>query len=146
MLHVPYKSNVSALQDVVGGQISTLISALPQIVGPARSGRLRVLAVTGHERSEALPEAPTFREAGYDGFFQLGVLVLLAPRKSTSSEMNVLGEAVLRYVRTSEWANAIRKFGQSPHPKNSAEMQREFADAATRWRAAIEATGFKPEE
>ncbi len=66
--HIPYKGSAQALTDLVGGQVqmyySPPIVAIPHI----RDGRLKAIAVTGEKRLSALPQVPTFTEAGLHGF------------------------------------------------------------------------------
>jgi tripartite-type tricarboxylate transporter receptor subunit TctC len=68
ILHVPYKGSTPALNDLIAGQIQlsfdTVVVASPQ----ARTGRIRIIAVTTRERSALLPDVPTVAESGYAGF------------------------------------------------------------------------------
>jgi len=66
MLHVPYKGSGPAVSDVIGGQISLMFLGPSAAASQVKSGRLRALAITGAERSPALPDVPTFRESGID--------------------------------------------------------------------------------
>lgn len=61
-VHIPYNGSAPALTDVVAGHVQMMIdgTAVPQV----KSGNLRALAVTGTERSKALPDVPTMAEAG----------------------------------------------------------------------------------
>ena len=64
--HVPYRGSAPALNDLIGGQITAMIdgTAVPM----AREGTLRALAVTGPQRSKALPDVPTVAEAAVPGY------------------------------------------------------------------------------
>jgi tripartite-type tricarboxylate transporter receptor subunit TctC len=66
--HVPYKGAAQALTDVLGGQVPLLAQGLGVVSVQAKAGKLRVLAVTGTERSALLPDVPTVREAGIPDF------------------------------------------------------------------------------
>ena len=65
MVHVPYKGAAGAIGDLVGGHVQASIVAIQTAVPHVQSGRLRVLAVMGAERSAAFPNAPTLRESGF---------------------------------------------------------------------------------
>ncbi len=64
--HVPYKGFAGAMQDLIGGQVHMMFTLVHSSIPHAKSGRIRILGVTGTQRSPQLPEAPTFREQGID--------------------------------------------------------------------------------
>ena len=64
--HVPYKGFAGAMQDLVGGQVHMMFTLVHSSIPHARAGRIRILGVTGAQRSPQFPEAPTFREQGID--------------------------------------------------------------------------------
>jgi len=68
IVHVPYKGTAPALTDVVSGQIDMMFADLSLIQNLARTGRLRMVAVTGSKRSPAAREVPTVMESGVQGY------------------------------------------------------------------------------
>jgi tripartite-type tricarboxylate transporter receptor subunit TctC len=64
--HVPYKGFAGAMQDLIGGQVQMMFTLVHSSIPHARAGRIRILGVTGAQRSPQFPEAPTFREQGID--------------------------------------------------------------------------------
>ncbi|AEI75640.1 extra-cytoplasmic solute receptor [Cupriavidus necator N-1] len=79
--HVPYKGEAPMMQDLLGGQVqfgfASILTAKPYI----QSGKLKALAVTGTQRSSALPDMPTFAESGMQdsAFKTVGWIGLVAP-------------------------------------------------------------------
>ena len=67
MLHVPYRGGAPAMQDMLAGQVDTLIDNIPSPLTQVRAGKLRALAVTSPERSPVAPDVPTMAEF-YPGF------------------------------------------------------------------------------
>ena len=59
MVHVPYKGTPPALLDVMAGRVDMMIANGPSVVGDVKAGKLKALAVTTAERSDALPNVPT---------------------------------------------------------------------------------------
>ena len=63
IVHVPYKGNVPAITDLLGGQTSMIFATMPTVLPHVRAGKLRPLAVLGAVRSPALPDVPTVAES-----------------------------------------------------------------------------------
>jgi len=76
---VPYKGTAALANDVLGGHIPLIFSVVAPSLGNIRAGRLRLLAMTGTERTAALPEIPTVAESGLPGFEAVLRYGLLAP-------------------------------------------------------------------
>jgi tripartite-type tricarboxylate transporter receptor subunit TctC len=68
LTHVPYRGAAPAYTDVISGQVPVFFDNLASALGQIKSGSVRVLAVTGKERSPLLPEVPTLAEAGVPGY------------------------------------------------------------------------------
>lgn len=68
IVHVPYKGTAPALTDVVSGQIDMMFADLSLIQNLAKSGRLRLVAVTGSKRLASAPGIPTIAESGLAGY------------------------------------------------------------------------------
>jgi tripartite-type tricarboxylate transporter receptor subunit TctC len=66
--HAPYKAMSQIATDVAGGQVAAAFSGLGSIAGFLKDGRIRALAWSGAERFPALPDVPTFAEAGIADF------------------------------------------------------------------------------
>ena len=64
LLHVPYKGGGPALTDVIGGQVPMFFANVASGLPHVRSGKLRILGVTGARRVAVLPQVPTLQEAG----------------------------------------------------------------------------------
>ena len=79
ILHVPYKGASQALTDVIGGQVPIVIMVADTLKPHVDSGKIRVLAVTGKNRSPLFPDVPTVAEAGYPGFVAVSWTGLSAP-------------------------------------------------------------------
>src|SRR5216684_2969956 len=62
--HVPYKGTGAALVDLAGGQVDLLFDQASSTVPNVRGGKIRALAVASRSRQSALPDTPTFAEAG----------------------------------------------------------------------------------
>lgn len=93
-LYVPYKSEVDSLPDLVGQRIDAAHYYGPLAVPQVRAGRLRALAYAGTQRNAALPEVPTYAEAGFAGVEFHVLLMLLGPAGLPAAVVERLSQAL----------------------------------------------------
>ncbi len=79
LTHIPYKGIAEVLTALIGGQIEVGFSGIPPIIPYIRGGQLRALAVAGPTRFAALPDVPTFAEAGVPNFESRSWFGLVVP-------------------------------------------------------------------
>ncbi len=96
-MHIPYKGGPPAVVDLVAGQVSMLFAALPTVLPQVRSGRLRMLGVTGDKRIAAVKEIPTVAES-LPGFESVQWWGLLAPAAIASELIEKLNGEVTRAI------------------------------------------------
>ena len=82
MLHVPYKGSGPAMNDLIGGQVQSMIETMPASLPHIKAGSLRALAVALPARSANLPDVPTAAQAGLPDFIVTSMFGLLAPAKT----------------------------------------------------------------
>jgi tripartite-type tricarboxylate transporter receptor subunit TctC len=97
LVHIPYKGGPPAVVDLVAGQVSMLFAALPTVLPQVRSGRLRMLGVTGDKRIAAVKEIPTVAES-LPGFESVQWWGLLAPAAMASELVEKLNGEVTRAI------------------------------------------------
>jgi tripartite-type tricarboxylate transporter receptor subunit TctC len=68
MAHIPYKGSAPAVTAMIGGEIDALFDNVPNVVQHIKAGRMKVIGVSGLQRSTLLPDTPTVAEAGVPGF------------------------------------------------------------------------------
>src|SRR5262245_55425569 len=98
IMHVPYRGEASAMNDVVGGQIAMMFVSLPAVVGNVKAGTLRALAVTTAQRTPAAPEIPTVAEAALPGFDAATWFALVAPAATPREIVSALAAQVRRVL------------------------------------------------
>ena len=102
LTHVPYKGTAPATADLVGGQVQIAFLGIPAVLPHVRSGKLRVLAVTGLRRSPELPDVPTIDESGVPGYEVSPWYGLLAPAATPGAIVERLALEATRIVRAPE--------------------------------------------
>lgn len=85
LVHIPYKGETQALQDLIAGEIHLAFGFSAGTLPHVRSGALRVLALTTDKRSPTFPDIPTLAESGVAGYNELTYGVYLAPRSTPAS-------------------------------------------------------------
>ena len=96
LIHVPYKGNAPAMNDVMGGQLSMMFDITSTARTFVQAGRVRALAVTSRERNASLPNVPTMREAGVAGYEVIGWYGLYGPPRMAAELAARLNAAVNR--------------------------------------------------
>jgi tripartite-type tricarboxylate transporter receptor subunit TctC len=79
MTHVPYKATQPAMNDLLAGHIQVLFGDSTSTLPMIQQGKVRALAVTTAQRTQAAPDIPTVAEAGVPGFDSASWQMLVAP-------------------------------------------------------------------
>jgi tripartite-type tricarboxylate transporter receptor subunit TctC len=133
VVFVPYKGAAPALADAMGNQIQVSASAKSVLLPLITSGRLRALAVTSAERWPELPDVPTFRESGLEGFPTAIWFGLLAPVGTPPSVIAKLNAAENARLRSPEMQASIARIGLQPRVLTSQEFAAVLADEVPLW-------------
>ncbi len=145
IVHVPYKANAQAQQDLLGGQIQLMFDTLAATVPHAKSGKLKVLAVVGSRRSKVLPEVPTLVESGYpgtDGDAWAGLFATGGTPKPVVEKIHADVAAILQQpeVRERLTGLGLDVIGSSPE-----EFAAVIKADTEKWAAVIKANNIKAE-
>ena len=143
--HVPYKGEIPAITDVIGGNLdvsfSSPVGAKPQVA----SGRLKALGMTGPQRSAAMPDVATFAEQGFKGFELAVWVAAYAPPNTPRPIVDRLQREIAAVIRLPDVAQKMIEQGQTPLGNTPEEFAAAFAKDAPRWVTLIKASGAKPE-
>jgi tripartite-type tricarboxylate transporter receptor subunit TctC len=115
MQHVPYKGGAPAITDLLAGQVEVYLSVVPSVVGHIKSGRLKALAVSGDGRLPALPQVPTFAEAGLAGVEVKTWHSLLAPAGTPKEIVDRISAELARIVAQPDVQAKLAGFGVQPY-------------------------------
>lgn len=109
MEHVPYKGSGPALNDLMAGQIQTMLLTIPAVMPFIQADKVRALATSGKGRSPALPNLPTLDEAGVKGFEYEPWYGFFAPTGTPQPVVKKLRTAIEKVLKDPE---VVSKFGQ----------------------------------
>jgi len=128
MQNISYKGTGQAMTDLLGGQVELgfLVPppAIPHIVG----GKLKALAVSGASRLSALPQVPTFTEAGLPGFDVSAWYGVVAPRGTPKAIINKLSAEIAKILAMPDIKEKIAAQGMDTFistPEQFAPMMKE---------------------
>jgi tripartite-type tricarboxylate transporter receptor subunit TctC len=102
-IHVPYKGAAPALTDLLGNQVSMMFTTVQTAGAQIRSGKVRALGVTGSERVAALPQVPTFAEAGLQRLDLQAWYALVAPAKTPAEIIARLYKEITAVAKSPEF-------------------------------------------
>ncbi|WP_043839038.1 Bug family tripartite tricarboxylate transporter substrate binding protein [Muricoccus aerilatus] len=143
MVHVPYGGSAPAQIALMAGDVQVMFDALGSASGPIRDGRLRALAVTGGERSEAFPNVPTMMEAGLPNYRVAAWFGIAAPRQVPAPVQERLREALAAAQGDGMLAGRLRDLGMVPQPpRDAAAVAAYLAEDHARWKRVIEERGL----
>ena len=143
---VHYKGGAPALQDLLGGQIPVSINPVGELLPHFKSGKIRVLATTGIERSEFLPEVPTMAEAGYPDVVVQSWLGFLAPARTSPDTVSKLADAIIAAAASDDAIESMRKFGMRAQTSGPSAFGATLRADLERWGPIVKASGFTAEE
>lgn len=112
--HVPYKGNAPAVNDLMGGQVPSMCNNLAGTVPYLKSGKIRILAVTGKSRSPTVPDVPTFEESGIRGLDSGLWLALVAPNGVPQEVVSRLSTALANALETPSVRERMGSLGAVP--------------------------------
>ena len=143
IVHVPYKGGGQAQTDVAAGQVQVMFNVLPSALPLIKSGRLKALAVTSRNRSEALPEVPTMIEGGVADYTAVTWNGIVAPAGTPAAIIKKLNDTLIATVRAPETREQFAKIGQEQAWSTPEEFTAFIRDETVKWRRVIQAANIK---
>ncbi len=147
LTHVPYKGTGAVAADMLGSQKDMIMFApLPSIAGLVRGGQLKAVAVTGKQRSPAMPDVPTFIESGVNGFDMDYWYGLVAPAGTPADARRKIYEAALDVFSQPEIVANLAKQGLVPTITNEADFAAFVKADMDKWAQVVQSANIKADE
>jgi tripartite-type tricarboxylate transporter receptor subunit TctC len=140
--HVPYKGAGLALVDLIAGQITFTFASVLSATPHVKQGRLRVLAVTGPKRSQALPNVPTVAEAGVPGYATGSWYGLLAPAGTRAPIIDAIASAANKAMHAPDVRERLIADGAEPRGSSPAVFQKHMSAEMAKWKAVVQNAGL----
>ena len=142
---VAYRGETQMLPDLVAGTLGLSFASLSSVLPLLRDGRLRVLAVLGPARLEALPDVPTLTEAGVADVEADGWQALFANRTVSREAVDRLRVLLAEALSDPTIAARITAFGLLRGGRDPQEFARLFAEEYRNWGEVVRTRGIRAE-
>ncbi len=146
LLHVPYKGTGPAMSALMSGELQMLMAGLATVLPQAKSGKIRVLAVSGAQRSRMAPEVPTVAEAGVPGYDFNVWYGMMAPGGTPRPIINKLAGEIGRLLKAPAVLERFATAGLEPLSDTPDEfaalLQREIPE----WHKIAKAANIRIEQ
>jgi len=139
---VPFNGSPAVLTALRGGQIDAAVEILAPVMAQVTSGALRVLAVTGERRSQALPDVPTMIESGITGYAVTSWNALAAPARTPAPVVARLNREVNAALADAEVVKKLRALHVTPGASSPEQARELLANETTRWGEVITRAGI----
>ncbi len=143
LVHVPYNGGGPLMNAVMGNQVSSGIDTLVDQIELHRTGKIRLIATSGAQRSPLLPEVPTFGEGGLTGVEGTSWFAVYAPAKTPDATVRQLNASINKALAVPELRERFLKLGLEPTGGTPADLSARMAQDTARWSPVVKASGFK---
>lgn len=145
IVHIPYKGSAPALTDLLAGNINMMfvdaLSAAPHV----KSGKIKVIAATGLNRSPALPDYPTLNESGLPGFNGNSWLGIVLPGATPAPVVEKLSKEIAAVLNAPDVKQSLISKGVEPVGSSPEQFKAFIESEMKRYEQAAKNAGIKPQ-
>jgi len=145
ILNVPYKSIANAIADLVGGHVQINYASLSSLLPHHAGGKVRLLAISGNERSPLAPDVPTLAEAGWGAWEISAWYALCAPAGTPRAIIEKVAKDVADISGEPEYRAALLKLGAVPLTTSPEGFAKFIVDDIARTSKVLKAAGIQPQ-
>jgi tripartite-type tricarboxylate transporter receptor subunit TctC len=141
-VHVPYAGSPPAATSLAAGDTQALFAVAPALLPLIQAGRVKLIAATSLQRTETMPDLPTFAESGYPGFEALAWNGLFAPAATPAATIERINVEVNAVLRDPAVRDTLRKQGLVPGGGTNAAFKAYIEQESRTWGAIIRRNGI----
>jgi tripartite-type tricarboxylate transporter receptor subunit TctC len=145
LLHVPYKSNPLAINDLLGGQINMMITDMATGLPQVKGGKVRPLGVSTLKRSPLTPDIPTISEAGLKGYDMSFWFAAYVPANTPPAVVAKLHDLLVEATKGPAMQQYYSSTGTDPFVTTPAELGKFQLAESDKWSSIIKKAGIEPE-
>jgi len=144
LLHVPYKTGeIGAMTDVIGGNLD--LAFLSQGTAKAHIGKVKMIAISGPQRTKAVGQVPTFAEQSFKGFGMAGWIAAYAPAGTPKPVVAKLAATLREVLQQPEVVARLEGLGYEVIGSTPDELRAFYQEEYRRFAALVAVAGIKPE-
>jgi len=146
MQHIPYKGGSGQMvSELISGQVQLASIGLPPAMPYVKSGRLRVIAVTGMNRSALLPETPTVNESGLPGFDVTSWYGIFGPAALPKDIVAKVNADIAAILGAADLKERLATLGAEPGSMTVDAFARYVRDELAKWTQVVKESGATPD-
>jgi tripartite-type tricarboxylate transporter receptor subunit TctC len=145
MTHVPYKGAAAATMAVASGETSMTFTTTTAVLPHAKTGRMKIIAVTTLQRLAQFPEYPTVAESGLAGYEAISWFGLVAPAAIAPELVKKIHNDALQVINSSDMKSRIAGLGATPIGNTPEQFRAQIRDDLAKWARIIKISGAKPD-
>ncbi|HWI80468.1 tripartite tricarboxylate transporter substrate binding protein [Ramlibacter sp.] len=142
LLHIPYKGSGQAMPDVISGRVSMMFENMPGAVGHIKAGKVRVLAVTGLQRTPALPDVKTIAESGVPGYESLSWSGIAAPAATPPEVIARLNREINAILASPDMRQKLADQGAEAMGGTPEAFAEHISRERTKWSKVVREAGI----
>jgi len=143
LVHIPYKGFGPATVDVMAKRVDVMFGAIPAALPLIRGGKMKAIAVTGTSRSAALPNVPTFEEAGVKGLVVHSWAGLMAPARTPQPIVDKLNAAAIKTLRQPQISERFAAMSLNVLAQGPSEFAARLDQDTKIWAKVVKDAGIK---
>lgn len=138
IVHVPYRGQAQALEDLIGGRIAAMFPIAPDVRASTRADQVRALALASNSASEMLPDVPRMPQLGYPDLIASAWVALYAPAPTPASIIERLRAQLDALLGSSAFVERMKQVGIEVEPMRLDEFAAFSRQERLRWAKLIE--------
>jgi len=143
MVHVPYKGAAQFIPDFLAGRIDLIIyPAIDQLITQVKAGKLRALATATDQRIAALPDVPTFAEAGMPEFTVPSWIAVVVPAATPKDIVERLSHEIGVAVASPEVSKVYAQINMIPSTSSPEQFSRFIQSEVGKWSGWVKSLGI----
>lgn len=142
-MHIPYKGAGEATAGLLSQTIDFQIASTTGLMGNVKGGKLRLLAVSGDQRLAALPDVPTFQQAGVPWRGVVNWTGLWAPKGTPAEVVQRLQKEIATAMATDDMKQFAQGMGAEPRHAGADEFTKLLKDSTDGWGKVVANTAFE---